>query len=354
MSDIQPAPKFPLPKPEHVQRPAPPPLDSVEGEVAPRARDTSLFGRSVRKGRPFSIGALLFGLLVIGAVVLFLGTRQLAILPVAIFPAGIALALFLSRRPTFELRITPDWIEQVGQDKRWRYEDLQGVFRPRTPRLSPGYVFHAGGFLTIPEDTDPPVDALVYFLETQPMRADENPSAAADLAEYVKTQETLYGRDQVWVFRPRLEFGPTRDGIVGRAVGIAITLTAVLWMFCGAVVDAGWLAAGMIALVVGVFLTVLFSVIRLRSAPRVKNWERSCLVVSPGGCALTQGDLRGELKWNQLKNITYNKRADFFTGQKGLLLHIDGATVQIANIYHRPLSYIQELITDLWDDFHRA
>lgn len=37
---------------------------------------------------------------------------------------------------------------------------------------------------------------------------------------------------------------------------------------------------------------------------------------------------------------------------RGLVLHLDGATVRIANIYHRPLSFIRELIVELWHEFH--
>jgi hypothetical protein len=82
---------------------------------------------------------------------------------------------------------------------------------------------------------------------------------------------------------------------------------------------------------------------------RVKNWDKACLVICPGGFALVQGPLKGEMRWEELKKIQVREKSSFASGTEhgpGMVLTVAGASILIADIYHRPIGYIHELIED--------
>ena len=82
------------------------------------------------------------------------------------------------------------------------------------------------------------------------------------------------------------------------------------------------------------------------------SWTSS-LVLSPVGLALVQGDLQGELRWEQLRDVQLVSKPRFFQmGQEnvrtGIWLRVEGAQIVIADIYDRPLPIIFERIKAYW------
>jgi hypothetical protein len=67
--------------------------------------------------------------------------------------------------------------------------------------------------------------------------------------------------------------------------------------------------------------------------PKVKNIELSSLVLSPLGIALRQGDLKGELKWEEVRAVKFPRN-------RPLSVQLAGATIPIYDIYDRPLNEI--------------
>ena len=103
--------------------------------------------------------------------------------------------------------------------------------------------------------------------------------------------------------------------------------------------------------IAGLVLAGLFWLVGLAAPTRIKNWREACFVVSPGGCGLVQGPLSGELKWYELRDVTFRGRAGFSwggDGEAGLVLNVPGASIVVADIYHRPLAYIQEIVRQFW------
>lgn len=136
-------------------------------------------------------------------------------------------------------------------------------------------------------------------------------------------------------------------------VCLAVALSGGVWILIASTLlgpreKEPWIGVGVFALVLGLLFAFLCFVASFASPTRIKSWQRACLVVSPKGLALTQGDLKGELKWQEVRDIKYRKTGSGFSwtatwGHEqgpGIQINIEGAFVVVADIYNRPLDYI--------------
>jgi hypothetical protein len=90
--------------------------------------------------------------------------------------------------------------------------------------------------------------------------------------------------------------------------------------------------------------------------PRIRNWRESGLVICPEGLALVRGDMRGELRWDELRDVCYRQKPGFFSPGsqlKGIHLVVAGATITIADLYDRPLDVIHERLLAGWKPIDR-
>jgi hypothetical protein len=115
------------------------------------------------------------------------------------------------------------------------------------------------------------------------------------------------------------------------------------------------LVGGIVAALFGAPIALYYWLRRHGDPPNIKKWRESCLVVSPGGIGLRQGQLKGELKWREVVGLTLRKKAAFSVagGQDsapGVVLTIQGATIVIADIYHRPLEHVYRLMRRHWNE----
>jgi hypothetical protein len=91
--------------------------------------------------------------------------------------------------------------------------------------------------------------------------------------------------------------------------------------------------------------TGLMSLVSSSNSVSSEQVEAAGLVVSPGGLAMIQGDLAGELRWEEIRSAKLSKgavalgRNKQFRGEC-IQVVVDGATILIADIYHEPLSQI--------------
>jgi hypothetical protein len=88
----------------------------------------------------------------------------------------------------------------------------------------------------------------------------------------------------------------------------------------------------------------------------VPRWEESSLVISPAGIALIQGDLRGEMRWDELRDVRLGGgKSNFGLGDANqtawlpsIQLVVAGAVVRIFDVYDRPLVTIAKIVRTLW------
>jgi hypothetical protein len=301
----------------------------------------------------------------IGAVIWFTLAAAVAI-PAAVFlvphaaifaalPAAIGVALLIMRDRAFDAELTPDGLEIDEPRLSLPYSAVEGVVMPGKPgrARAPIYLVHAGGVVRIPKRLNVRSDDLYAFLLDQLPPSDPR-DLPESLARYRAVEERHFGPERVFSFRAR----PHRV-VVRRRTAIAVCLLCVLagvvWILAGALLEKNgepWIVLGGFV----AFMSLLFALaFRFEGGGgSVKNWQGSALVISPSGLAMIQGELRGELRWDELRDIRAGSRPAFFevrasgAGYGGITLVVSGATIVIADVYDRPLALIEKRLRAYW------
>jgi hypothetical protein len=109
-----------------------------------------------------------------------------------------------------------------------------------------------------------------------------------------------------------------------------------------------------VALVAGTLGTLFVLYRRVLRVP--SKLRRASLVISPKGIALAQADLKGQMSWDEVREIkfvrhTTGKHALFGgLGGHGIVLTVPGAMIVIPDIYDRPLPLIHQLMLYYWSE----
>ncbi len=311
-------------------------------------------------GRPWG-AALLSGvalLLLVGAIAS--ASPHFAV--AAILPLAIASAMLLTRPGRFSAELTEEGLELTDSALLIPYAAIEGLTvtgKPTRPR-APLYVFHAGGVVAVPAQLNLPTNELFGFLASR-MSESGSRDVPAPLVKYLSRQAETFGDAKVFSFRARPHPTPyPRKRAV--AVCLAVAATGLAWLVVGIALGKNYAPWA----VIGGFLAFLFALFagafRLESGrrTRIKNWRQSGLVIGPAGLALIQGDMRGELRWGELRKIEYREKPRSFrlegtafrleadTPQRGIHLVVEGARIVIADIYDRPLPLIYDRIRSYW------
>ena len=305
---------------------------------------------TARRGLPLGV----FAWLAVGVATLFSAVvfheRDLAWLATA--PLGMALFLWLFREPRFELHLGETSLA-VNAGLPIAYESITRV-RPlndiaQTPEAFSILVRHAAGQTLIPAALDIPSKELFAWLQRQapPYVLQVNPR----LNEYLTAQEALYG-NRIAIF-----VGETRSSEHNhRRLVKAILATALVCAIAGIAAYAS--GAGQDgSLVLGIIATAIFIVIGLftllaLSRAQPLNYEAAGLIITPAGLAMVQGDLAGELRWEEIRSAKLSSGTVAVARNqqvRGPCIHlsVQGATIQIADIYHEPVSQIYAAIQRL-------
>ena len=59
----------------------------------------------------------------------------------------------------------------------------------------------------------------------------------------------------------------------------------------------------MLAIFGGLFALLFWLIARQVSGANIKGWTKASLVISPLGLALVQGDMKGEMHWDELESL---------------------------------------------------
>ena len=71
----------------------------------------------------------------------------------------------------------------------------------------------------------------------------------------------------------------------------------------------------------------------------------ACIVISPAGLAMDQGDLKGKLRWDEILNLKSDGSSRHSQADPRVLkLKLSGAELPILDLYDKPLSEIRTLI----------
>jgi hypothetical protein len=359
MSDIRPPDaRFPLPRKDERIRASPSwPTDQAPAHTGARLPEcrVSLVGRRLRGRRGFSKSGLVFALLTLLLLGVALANRNYHWAILAALPAALACTLTLARPPAFSCSVSAEGLEMKPPPFSLRYEEVEEILAPARAGTSASFpieIYHGRGFYTVPARLDVASEDLYCFLVNQPRSVAGDRTVPAVLSNFLRLQESLYGAGSVWIFRTRASLPSRARNRTLVAIGLALFGAGVCWGAVGLAnaVHSGWFAGGSLLAIVGVCMAFAFYFVDLPDS-RHNHLRGSCLVVSPGGMALVQGPLKGELKWQEVRALKMRKQASFSRkggASVGLLIKFAGASILLPDIYHRPLRYVHDLMESLW------
>lgn len=281
----------------------------------------------------------------------------------SLLPWFAAILFWRIRERPFRARFTETALEVEEPPLEVRYADLQGLLAPRRPanpfKAGPrSYLIqaiHSSGVLCIPARLNVPSDEVYSFLYRlfSPSGSREVPDA---LVDFLRHRERQFGPDQVWTYRARTQLGQSKRHPRVRAFFLALALAAVCWIGWGIVQkEEGWIVCGSVYLLIGVLFSLLLWLTRRQNFAGVRKWRKAGLVVAPDGLALVQGDMIGELRWDEVRDVKMGRSPASFQfttstqPQCGIILKVEGANIVIADVFDRPLPLIYQNLRHYWD-----
>ena len=277
------------------------------------------------------------------------GLAQFELALAGLLPLVVSVRLWLTRAP-FTARLVPEGVKLMPAGSLFRYEQIRAVWpvNERQRQRSGGRTFairvqHDDRELEIPARLNMASSELFDFLAGQVHVATSVPRNSG-VADYFHRQLATFGAEHVWSFGARTRAVPMTDRRRFRNtyMMLALALVGILWIIAGAILHADvWAGVGGILLFCGLFGALLFFLAAKNRGPRIKNWQNASLVISPLGFALAQGDLCGELRWKEIRDVRLNLG-------RGVLVRVNGAAILVADLYDAPIQVIHGRIEELW------
>ena len=297
------------------------------------------------------VGAVLFMLASILALAVAWSEKNVHLAVFSVLPIAIAIALWRASGQRFWATIREDNIELFDMQSRIPFGELVSVSLSGKGKKRRVVIESQDGVIHVPDDVDVSLTELCDFLKQRvPPQPESDPHP--DMANYHAEQVETFGDDRVWIFRSRESNRPTlyRRIHCGPYVAFAVMIAGILWCFAPLIIhekDAtGWIGGGVILGLLGfLFWIILRQTCAARKVPR--KMRDACLIISPLGIAMIQGDVRGKLRWDEIRQIKgkgESKGVQLTNASAGLHLLVEGSRIVVMNIYDASLATIEEII----------
>jgi hypothetical protein len=307
--------------------------------------------------RPLRVGAVIFGLGAACFVGLALSKQDPNFYAAAIVPGFLALGFFLSTPKSFSLILREEGIELDGGELI-HYADILGLrWAGRAIPMSSGLpaksgiidVLHTRGFTRIRGIHGCSSAQLYEFLyERLPIIGEDYYDPK--LGDFVNAQTQIFGDDQIWTYtrRSTKNFKPPN---LFRFRSFFLLLAGIALIIVGAtdVVAKPWTGFGIFVFIVAFFLWVGSFAARVDATG--KKIAEASLIITPAGLALSQGDSKGRLRWDEIATIDppgAARRIGQNVMTNGIRINVAGATIVIADVYDSPIQVIHDRITSYW------
>ena len=267
-------------------------------------------------------------------------TKHFDWLLVAVFPLLLGIFLWLVSRYQIRLRLGPKAIEIQRPKIEIPYDEIVAVRRSRWRRSGQVLAIASNRWLLqLPDVPGFPVSEIENHVlaHATSIRTHEAPT---EMKEYVQQQLDLFGPSKVIVIPTRkqissYEIPPARYR--RNAIFLALFISAVLWIPAA---DMGKTPFGFFAvlfLFISFFGFVLSRVVIWNSPKKVPlKLANSCLVFSPQGLAMMQGDYQGVLLWADVRGVMEAKKDRSLrigSHNTGVLVKLNGADLPIDDVY---------------------
>jgi hypothetical protein len=176
------------------------------------------------------------------------------------------------------------------------------------------------------------------------------------LKSYLEKAVAQFGDERIWWTQGLSHVKPTRTNRGLLTAAIFLLIAGVIGMIVGSSLRREQLAgmSGFAFLVGLISLPIaLMPASRRGLTPKVKRPHEATVAVTPLGLAVIQGDVRGEARWDEIRDVRMqSKPPKLALTSRGLTTGVDvvlaGATVRILDIYDRPIHEIHERIVAYW------
>jgi hypothetical protein len=332
---------------------------------------------SIHRRAPWA--ASFFFLLAAGLIIFAFVTGENGPAIGAILPGTIALALWMTRVRDIEGYLSEEGIVLTRPSMLIPYKTIRQIDAPIEPdkplpqsfRIN---VHHDWGILRIPDAPD--INSAGIFEALMSLASlSGSRMTNAFLHPYISRHETTFGVERVWTFATAPAYGKNiHSGRPGRAVMWAMLLTAISFFvvagFAGGQLASSLIGSGVVLLMIS-FMSLLISwMIRRPNRTGIKNWRESSIAITPVGLELIQGDIKGELLWDQLRKVKIKPKESNYENYylpddpterlfwrltrkpirspRYLVLVVEGATIIVPDFYDRPLALIYDRILRYW------
>jgi hypothetical protein len=303
---------------------------------------------SLRRQTPYGVYLCLASF--IGIVALSFAVRELA--AASVLPFAIALALLFSPERHFLARFTTGSLELARPAQSIRYSDLREVhplapFDKARPTAFPIWLVYAGGALLIPAPLTVSSERVYAFLRSQ--LPETGRALPEPLERYRREQAQAFGADRVFACCGRR--AAPRPLAAWRVIGYAIAVTGLIWAIIPLLRanSLGWAIAGVTALLAGGAVS-LAGTTNEGKVPMAGG--ATGLVISPLGIAMQHENLSGHLAWQEIQKIGVRRRHDALRTSRApapaIVLEVSGASVDVPDVYDRPLAEIHEQVLRYW------
>jgi hypothetical protein len=320
-----------------------------------------MLGQTLETRAPVTTSAIHWTVIAAAMLVAAAALANFHIFMLGLAPLWLALALLLKRPTSQSLVLEENQILSLGTQLSVEYAAIRSVAigdkSPEigSPDLTPGpiRILHDQGQILLPESTNLPSMEVYRFLVSRiPSRPERevNPS----LAEHASEQTAKFGTEKVVVIHqrdPSIKFHDrAKLNILGRVMvfsGLIWLLIMILYELNAEVPEShvAWLGVGVFCLLLGALFWLLASVQPSKKRKHRAKYGRACIVVTPAGFAMDQGDLVGKLRWDEITGIK-NASDGKWKGSREGPLHVSvaGGEVVILDLYEKSLVEIASLI----------
>ncbi len=318
--------------------------------------DQAFATRTISSQSRFPLGAFFFAGLAILFLVAWLATSNPHFGMATILPTLLAIVCFFTTPGRFVVELTARGLVLVDQSIEIPYSAIQSVTlagRAQAPDkpLTPGavVVVWEHGVVEIPRPVDiPSIELYRWILSRVPACGSRD--VQPELADHVSDQVMRFGWERVWTFRGRAKLGGRPSTRRGQCVGVAMIMSGILCIVAMVIQSDTkldpWIGFATFAILIGILTWLISLSLQRHPAQRVKRYSQASLVVSPLGIAMVQGDVRGVLEWREVRDVQLNEKSGGRAA--GIRVLVEGAVIQVADVYDRPLPIIHSVICRLW------
>jgi hypothetical protein len=285
----------------------------------------------------------------------------------ALAAAAPAIGLWCFRPAGFQAELTEAGLHLARPQQEIPYARIESVTLaglPQDPegklKEGPLMLMHEDGVLEIPGRLNLPAADLYRMLAAR-AGGEGSGRVHAELSAFYENEARLFGAPRVRTFAARRHLGRRPSTRRSQACFGLWGLVGLSWLVLPVALLQGprdeiapWIGFGILLLLLGGLGWFLATLSQRHPDAKLARWQESNIVVGPSGIALVQGDLKGQLRWDELVDLRVGRKKRqlaLTSGQlvpPGLHLIVAGAEIRIADVYDHPLPQLAALMRQYW------